>query len=200
MLKNAMNLFACCLVMGAATAISGWAGEYEVDGKLGQTMVQFDRTELHASASFTVFVRDCGWLIETTETNELGAVYKRAVGSTNGSEIYECEILLQAARPLNQVRTNGVKPHSSLLQRQGSTQTRTTGKVISNNIPVGQLDNAVVGHLWLMFASQCYWPSLKTNWLTPVYDCRLRSQLTVRSELWKRNGTFWAVRGRCPGK
>jgi hypothetical protein len=38
------------------------------------------------------------------------------------------------------------------------------------NVPVGQMDDAVVGHLWLMFASQCYWPNLKTDHLTPVYD------------------------------
>jgi hypothetical protein len=37
-------------------------------------------------------------------------------------------------------------------------------------VPVGQLDNAIIGHLWLMFASQCYWPTLTDSRLTPVYD------------------------------
>ena len=44
--------------------------------------------------------------------------------------------------------------------------------IYSNNIPVGRLDDDIVGHLWLMFASQCYWNSLgaNKNRLTPVYD------------------------------
>jgi hypothetical protein len=140
-------------MVAATTGVSGFAAEYELEGELNQRMDEFSATNLHTSASFTVFVRDCGWLIETTETNELGAVYKRAIGSTNGSEIYECEILLQAAHA-----------------KERLSRVLATGKVISNNIPVGQLDNAVVGHLWLMFASQCYWPKLTTHRLTPVYD------------------------------
>ena len=40
----------------------------------------------------------------------------------------------------------------------------------SKNMPVGELDSAVSGHLWLMFASRSYWPALKSDQLTPVYD------------------------------
>jgi hypothetical protein len=42
--------------------------------------------------------------------------------------------------------------------------------IVSNNLPVGDTDSAVVGHLWLIFASQCYWPGVETDQLTPVYD------------------------------
>jgi hypothetical protein len=42
--------------------------------------------------------------------------------------------------------------------------------VVSNDIPIGELDSAVVGHLWLMFASQCYWPKQTPDELTPIYD------------------------------
>jgi hypothetical protein len=42
--------------------------------------------------------------------------------------------------------------------------------IVSENVPVGETDSAVVGHLWLMFASRCYWSGLNTDRLTPVYD------------------------------
>jgi ankyrin repeat protein len=119
--------------------------EYEVDGLVNQTMIQFNGTNLHASASFTVYVRDCGWMIKTVETNELGGVVAREIGSTNGTEIFECTSGLGGFWP-------------------------TSGQIESSSVPVGQLDSAVVGHLWLMFASQCYWPGLNSDQLVPVYD------------------------------
>lgn len=122
------------------------AYEYEVDGQVNQTMIRFNGTNLHASASFTVYVRDCGWMIKTVETNESGGIIDREIGSTNGTEIFEC--------------TGGLGG----LPRMG--------QIVSNNIPIGQLDSAVVGHLWLMFASKCYWPGLKSDQLTPIYDWR----------------------------
>ena len=120
------------------------AYEYEVDGLVNQTMIQFNGTNLHASASFTVYVRDCGWMIKTVETNELGSVSGQEIGSTNGTEIFECE--------------------------DGSGM--GFADIVSNNIPVGEYDSAVFGHLWLMFASQCYWPALNSDQLTPIYDWR----------------------------
>ena len=121
------------------------AYEYEVDGLVNQTMIRFNGTNLYASASFTVFVRDCGWMIKTVETNEAGGVVAREIGSTNGMEIYECSGGLSGS---------GLK----------------MGQIESTGVPVGQLDSAVVGHLWLMFASECYWPSLNSDQLVPVYD------------------------------
>ena len=53
---------------------SSSAYEYEVDGLVNQTMIQFNGTNLHASASFTVYVRDNGWLIKAVETNENGGI------------------------------------------------------------------------------------------------------------------------------
>ena len=81
------------LTMVAAVGLdfSSMASEYEVDGNVNQTMLEFNGAKLHATASFTVFVRDCGWLIQTMETNEIGGVSRREIGSTNGTEIYEYE-------------------------------------------------------------------------------------------------------------
>ena len=118
--------------------------EYEVDGLVNQTMIRFNGTNLHASASFTVYVRDCGWMIKTLETNELNGIVDREIGSTNGTEIFECS--------------------------GGSGM--GFGEIESNNIPVGEQDSSVVGHLWLMFASRCYWPALNSDQLTPIYDWR----------------------------
>jgi ankyrin repeat protein len=123
------------------------ACEYEVDGQVSQTLMRQNGTNLSATASFTVYVRDCSWLIATTETNEAGGMFAREIGSTNGTEIYECTHGLGGFGP-------------------------TMGQIESNNIPVGEQDSAVVGHLWLMFASQCYWPRLNSDQLTPIYDWR----------------------------
>jgi hypothetical protein len=119
--------------------------EYEVDGLVNQTMTRFNGTNLHASASFTVYVRDCSWMIATTETNEAGGMIAREIGSPNGTEIYECTHGLGDFWPMS-------------------------GQIESSSIPVGQLDSAVVGHLWLMFASRCYWPGLNSDQLVPIYD------------------------------
>ena len=124
----------------AGFGFSSLASEYEVDGKLNQTITENNGVSSHSSATFTVYVRDCGWLIATTETYDDGNAIVREIGSTNGTEIYQC-----AGR-------------TSLIQ--------------SNTAPIGWLDREVAAHLWLMFASQCYWPSLNSDQLIPVYDWR----------------------------
>jgi hypothetical protein len=45
-----------------------------------------------------------------------------------------------------------------------------TSIIYSNNIPVGFLDKSLGGHLWLMFALQCYWGGLKSDLITSVFD------------------------------
>ena len=70
------------------TAVPSSAYEYEVDGLVNQT-IRYGGTNQHASASFTVYVRDSSWMISTMETNEEGGINYREIGSTNGAEIYE---------------------------------------------------------------------------------------------------------------
>jgi hypothetical protein len=133
---------------------SGFASEYEVSGKISQTIIQRN-SNLEDSSEFTVFVRDCGWLIQIIEKDGNGNFSKREVGSTNGAEIFELESFEEANLP-----------------SQKKSPQMNFATVLSNNIPVGQLDKDVLGHLWLMFASQCYWNNLNTDLLTPVYDWR----------------------------
>jgi hypothetical protein len=98
--------------------------EYEVKGSIRQSIIDFDSPRFEYTNEFTVYVRDCDWLIQTTE-RQAGHVCVREVGATNDTEIYE-----------------------------------STGMIKSKGIPVELLDRGVVGHLWLMFASQCYWKNL----------------------------------------
>jgi hypothetical protein len=140
-----ISILSCLTMAVAGFGFSSLASEYEVDGQVSQMIARQNGTNLSATASFTVYVRDCGWLIQTIETNENGGVVSREIGSTNGTEIYECEP-----------------------GRIGAM----TAVIESNNIPIGWLDSAVVGHLWLMFASQCYWPGLNSDQLAPIYDWR----------------------------
>jgi len=154
MIQRGWFLTRCLMMMAMTATAPAWAAEYEVDGKLSQTIFRVNSSNLHASASFTVFVRDCGWLIQTTETNERGNVLLREIGSTNAGVICECYHGAQAAQA----------------PAPGGPPPQTVATIIPGDIPVGQLDIAVTGHLWLMFASQCYWTHLKSDRLTPVYD------------------------------
>jgi hypothetical protein len=137
--------------MLVSTTVS--AAEYELEGVVKQEMDKSDGRVLHANASFKVFVRDCAWLIETVETNELGGVSHREIGSTNGIESFE--------------RAEGIgRPPTSAPGRP----TPVFGTILPTGIPVGQTDSAISGHLWLMFASGCCWPTATTDRLTPVFD------------------------------
>jgi hypothetical protein len=143
------------------------ASEYEVDGNVSQNITNYNGSILHASASFTVFVRDCDWLIETMETNEIGIVCHREVGATNGADIYECE------QPMGKAQASATTNGTSSLRTLPNASSRAGfgfAVMIPGNVPVGETDSAVVGHLWLMFASRCYWQDLHTDQLRPVYD------------------------------
>ena len=166
------------LALALNSGMSVFATEYELDGQLSQMIHRLDG-DLHTSASFTVFVRDCGWMIKTVETNQFGEVIEQRKGSIDGQEIYECNY------PLS---------HPSLSSNSNAWPANLA-VVVSNNIPVGRMDAAVIGHLWLMFASPCYWPKLNSKQLTPVYDWRASAEaggqsLKVRAEWTLLAGTL----------
>jgi hypothetical protein len=180
-----------CLFAGMTwLSYVGCATEYEVDGLIGQEIkVRGDRV-VRTSASFTVFVRDCGWLIRTVETNEIGSVTEREVGSTNETEIYECYHVIRG-------NEEGTTRDPSAAAARGRRRPIMLANIFPGGVPVGQLDTSVVGHLWLMFASHCYWPALKTNQITPVYEWRASpaahgQNLTVSGgwELFSGNGSL----------
>lgn len=182
-----------CL-LGASTFVAigvpfpAHAVEYEVHGTIHQTIVDHRRGNQETVSEFTVFVRDCSWLIQTTEQDGKGNVSRREVGATNGSEIVEYTTNFKTAIPLqsqsDKAQTAPVTgPNGPQL---GVSQGWNTAVIISNSIPVGRLDNAVAGHLWLMFASQCYWTRVNSNRLTPIYDWHVsvgtNSETKVKAE------------------
>jgi hypothetical protein len=151
---------------GTAPCLKAQTG-YEVDGIIDQTIFSHGDPRMTVSSKFKVFVRDCGWFIETTETYVTATsrrVSKRAVGSANGTEtvemVYSSDLVPEARRP---TATNS-------MTKRTQSQSFDTAMISTNAVPVGQLDGSVVGHLWLMLSSKCYLAGLKTNMLTPVYD------------------------------
>jgi len=112
--------------------------EYEVKGKIVQTTFESNAHVVNSTNDFTVFVRDCGWLIQTVASDAKGHVLQREMGTTNGADIYDF--------------------HGNV------------GLINGRGIPVELADQGVDGHLWMMFASQCYWSSVQTDLLTPVYS------------------------------
>ena len=160
----------CLLSWLAAAAMhttsSSLAFEFEAEGTVDQLITTPRRGTYGASASFKVFVSGCGWLIETMETNEVGAITKREVGSTNGIEIFECDHPVSVIDH-SEESTNGVDVVAPKFTKSAAP---VFAVVIPGPVPVAETDSAVVGHLWLMFASGCYWPDLHTNQLIPVYD------------------------------
>jgi hypothetical protein len=126
-------------------------------------------------SKFTVFVKDCSWLIQTTDHDEAGkALVERETACANGAEVYEVQ-----------------RPPSG-----NSTEARRSGNyatIVSNNVPVGQSDAYLVCHLWEMFASGCYFEELSTNWITPVYD--LNASAAVSPDL-KREAKWELINGQ----
>jgi len=138
-LKSGPVFLPFILLMGVVgIAFSSSGAEYEVKGTITQTITYSKGPVIQKTNGFTVYVRDCAWLIQTMENDGKGNNWQREVGSTNGTEIYEF---------------NG---------RQAF--------IYDTGIPVDLGYEQVDGHLWLMFASQCYWGSQHTDQLTPVFD------------------------------
>jgi hypothetical protein len=121
------------------------ATEYEIHGKIREE-IRLNGPDQKYAVEFTVYVRDRGWLIQTTAIDDRGQSWQRQVGSTNGEDIYE-------------VQTQG-----------GQVQSPRPAIISQGVMPVEFLDMGMNGHLWLMFASGCYWTNLHSEQLRPVYD------------------------------
>lgn len=132
------------------------AAEYEVDGKIEQTIYNRDGSvAILQKSQFTVFVRDCAWLIRTTQNDTNGRpVTARETACVNGAEIYE----VAGRSDAGNTRAGRGSPSANL------------ATVVSNNVPVGRNNGYFVSHLWMMFASGCYFASLTNDLITPVYD------------------------------
>jgi hypothetical protein len=146
---------------------SCWGSEYEVDGWITQIIAgEGGKTEMYSN-QFTVFVRDCSWLIRTIEDVGTGEVRQREVGCVNGKEIYEVGVTFAGGG-----RAEAKAPGTQSASLPTPNDARRVGLafISPSSTPVGHLDVDGVAHLWLMFASGCYWSGTRTNWLTPVYD------------------------------
>ena len=147
-------MLAWCLLLGLVMQIS--AAEYEVDGQLEQTIFKQDGgvSTFHKS-QFTVFVKDCAWLIRTTESDTNGKPFSvRETACINGTEIYD----VAGGADGRNTAAGGGSPSSGL------------ALIFSNTVPVGRNYGYYVGHLWEMFASGCYFAGLTNDLITPVYD------------------------------
>ncbi len=78
------------VMMGLTTLVFSCSGaEYEVIGRITQTITGRNGSAIRTTNEFTVFVRNCSWLIQTLETDKKGHAWQREVGSSDGTEIYE---------------------------------------------------------------------------------------------------------------
>jgi hypothetical protein len=139
---------------GMTAAVPGPAREYEIEGIVRQKIIAQAGSALDLTNEFTIYVRDCGWLIQTTEGAGTGSLGQREVGSPDSKTIYDTGMVLQREKNL------GVGGRPSIHQVM----------ICGNDVPVELSDRGVIGHLWLMFASQCYWAGLRTNRITPAFD------------------------------
>ena len=80
-----------CLLLNGVVTVS--AAEYEVDGQIEQTLYNWDGSvQSVEQAKFTVFVRDCSWLIQTTYLDKDGKPFAiDETACTNGGLIYSWE-------------------------------------------------------------------------------------------------------------
>jgi hypothetical protein len=133
------------------------AAEYEVDGQIDQTLFKPDGSvQLDTKSKFTVYVKDCSWLIQSIILDAAGKpLTLNETACTNGQVIYS------VGGRINKDAVHGGRNGAAALNH---------AYIYSNNVPVGQTDDYFVCHLWLMFASGCYFQNLSTNRLTPAYD------------------------------
>jgi len=194
-----------CLMLNAASTVL--AEEYEVDGEIQQTSFKHDGSVgLVQHSTFAVFVKDCSWLIQTTALDAAGKpLFENETSCPNGAKVYSAtrRLLDAAGKPLfeneasfiNWAKVYSVKPR---LDRD-NIPNRSLGRLrweqvknIPGNLPIGSDEGNYVCHLWLMYASGCYFANLSTNSLTPVYDSN--ASVAVNPNL-KRNAKWRLIRG-----
>lgn len=153
-IRDIKQMLGSCLLLGIVVKVS--AAEYEVDGQIEQTLYERDGSVATLQKSqFTVFVRDCSWLIRTTQNDTNGRpVTARETACVNGTEIFE---------------VSGRADYGNTATGRRSPSLNTAS-IVSNNVPVGQRDGYFVCHIWQMFASGCYFQNRSNSWLTPAYD------------------------------
>jgi hypothetical protein len=162
----------------AVTVVS--AAEYEVDGQLDLTIFNVDGSVHGVTRSkFTVYVRDFSWLIHSIVVDETSKpLFFNETSFTNNGVIYSVG--------------GGVDENPGTAVPVWGPP-RNTANMYSNNMPIGQTDTSLLCHIWMMYASGCYFSSLTTNWLAPPYD--LNASVVVNSEL-RRKAQWWLINGK----
>jgi hypothetical protein len=164
-----------CLLLGGVSVAS--AADYEVDGHVEQTLYKRDGgVSALQKSQFTVYVKGCSWLIRTTQSDTNGKpVSASETAFVNGTEVYE---LSGQANNRNTAIGGGTS--------------RNMASIESNNVPTGQKLGYYVCHLWLMYASGCYFDHRSNSWLTPAYD--LNASVNVEPNL-KRKAIWELIDG-----
>src|ERR1035437_9156574 len=144
-----------CLAAMAGIAFRLQAQEYEVDGNVELRLHHTDGSVWKDfKGDFKVFVKGCGWLLQINEANDFGMPLRREIGTMNGMELFEMlmpkETNSNSSLSATPIDVGSPATHKSIPQTAFGT---------SNSIPVGPSDSSFVGHLWLMFASACYFRS-----------------------------------------
>ena len=103
------------------------AAEYEVDGVIYVTLTHYN-PPMEFKSEFTVYVRDCAWLISTIGCDQHGALRgKRETGCTNGTEIFDMRTSVIAMS-----NPSGIRSHT---------------EIKSNSVPIGAGDDDRPEHL-----------------------------------------------------
>ena len=174
---TAFRFTTLCLLLG--TFVKTSAAQYEVDGQIEQTLYKMDGSvQSEGKSRFTIFVKDCSWLIQTTNLDAEGKpLTVNETACTNGGVIYSLGVTI------NKDNLNGGLNRAAAMN---------FANIYSNNVPVGEDDGYFICHLWLMFASSCYFENPATNWLTPAYD--LNASAAVNRDL-KREAKWELING-----
>ena len=170
--KRAWVRFFLPLAFTAVTAAGTPAQEYELGGTITQRVIFTPRrAPIDVEGKFKVFVRGSAWLVKIVETDKSGLeLRKRETGSVNGAEVFEAVLPMQTGADPPPPNHGAAVPAGANPRGPDFTQPpAATATIVSNDVPLGCMDDAMVGHLWLMFASQEYFNILTTNRLKPVY-------------------------------
>lgn len=146
------------MVLAAALTLrlAGATGEFELHGVITQESLFPSGSTPVVSRPFSVYVRDCQWLIHAERERPGYTPDVQEYGSTNGQVIYRVGV---PGLPLGQNTSGGKTP----LPLAGAT-------IVSNSVVVSSESGLYLAHLWLMFAARCYLEAHVGQEIAPVYD------------------------------
>jgi hypothetical protein len=170
----------CCFVLFLSFFL--WSSQsvpaqpaYELHGIIqDERYVESLRSNVTNTGSFSVYVNDCGWLIRGDIPHLDRTTGVREIGSTNGTEIFEVSLLIMpqfAPQESSEAKSDSAADPSPAQAQPISTRQGFQAFVKPGPMPAScSPSDGRFAHLWLMFASRCFFAGREDSEILAAYD------------------------------